>query len=206
VVAVGAAVEVAAVVAVFTVAVAAVAVTPEVGVLIMAVTPEAGVLIVAVTPEAGVLIVAVTPEARVPIVAVSPGVALIEAVPPGEVPGPVRPEAIAGTSTAPISTGTPTSTSTGTSTSAGAATTGAAAIMGQVGAALPPVSRRVLWSAPRLRVRRTTIRRPRHIRIHLAHTQITRIAGFDRCWAGRSVWPADNRNPPDRDSRDRGEE
>ena len=108
----------------------------------LAVSPEARVPTVAVSPEAGVPTVAMSPEAGVLIVAVSPGVALTEGVPLGEVPGPVPPEAIAGTSTAPASTGAATSTSTGTSTSAEVAT--GAAIMGQVGAALPPVSRRVL--------------------------------------------------------------
>jgi hypothetical protein len=58
------------------------------------------------------------------------------------------------------------------------------AITGQVGAALPPVSRRALWSAPLLppppliRIRtRTPIRRLRPLRI--ARTRTNRIAGFD---------------------------
>ena len=62
------------------------------------------------------------------------------------------------------------------------------AITGQVGAALPPVSRQALWSAPLLppppliRIRththtRTPIRRLRPLRI--ARTRTNRIAGFD---------------------------
>jgi hypothetical protein len=54
-----------------------------------------------------------------------------------------------------------------------------AGIMGRVGVASPPASRRVQSSARLLPARRTTIRQLRHLHI-IAHIQITRIAGFDR--------------------------
>ena len=68
-----------------------------------------------------------------------------------------------------------TSTSTVTSTSAVVATE--ALITGEVGAASPPASRRVPSSAVPLPVRPI---RPRHTRTRLVHTQITRIADFER--------------------------
>ena len=69
------------------------------------------------------------------------------------------------------------STSTATSTSAVVATE--ALITGEVGAASPPASRRVPSSAVPLPVRPI---RPRHTRTRtrLVHTQITRIADFER--------------------------
>ena len=56
---------------------------------------------------------------------------------------------------------------------------GGEVITGEVGAASPPVSRRVPSSAVPLPVR---LIRPRHIRTRtrLVHTQITRIADFER--------------------------
>ena len=49
--------------------------------------------------------------------------------------------------------------------------------MGEVGAASPPASRRVPSSAVLLLVRPI---RPRHTRTRIVHTQITRIADFER--------------------------
>ena len=76
-----------------------------------------------------------------------------------------------------VNRGNTTSTSTATSTSAVVATE--AVITGEVGAASPPASRRVPSSAVPLPVRPI---RPRHTRTRtrLVHTQITRIADFER--------------------------
>src|SRR6185295_19812433 len=86
---------------------------------------------------------------------------------------------------------TTTLTSTATSTSAVVATE--ALIMGEVGAASPPASRRVPSSAVPLPVRPI---RPRHTRTRLVHTQITRTADFERRQHhGRRQWVDSGSSP-----------